>query len=178
MIDLIIRVENEDTKNSLVTFIQQYKDNIAEFMNLLMKNNGHLADVGIKLGEDKVLEVTQIAPDKGWVLADIPSTSASENGEVVEGKEVSIVKYASVAIGDKYMVFKDGVIWVMIKDENGVPDTKIGQFKNLNDGINMFNSPEVLAQLDRVKKEIKKETKIIDKIKKADKNRAKMNVNK
>lgn len=178
MIDLTISVENEDTKNAFMSFVQQYKDNIAEFMNLLLKNSGHMADVGIKLNDKNILEITQISPDKGFVMADILTTTAGVDGESVESKEVGIVKYSTVEEGDKYMVFKDGAIAVYLKDANGVPDTKIGNFKNLNDGVTMFNSPEVLAQLEKVKDDIKNEEKVIDKIKKADKNRKKMSVTK
>lgn len=169
MIDFTIKAETEDTKNAFLAFCNNYKGNVAEFMNLILKNSGHMADVSLTFDEEAGgLTLHQIAPDRGWVMADIPSTSVSETGESKQEMEVGIVKYANVPVGDKYMTFREAGIWVMLKEEKGVPDTKVGHFKDLNDGVKLFNSKDVLDQIEKTKKESKKEDKVIEKLKKGE----------
>lgn len=158
MINFTIKAENEDVRNSFIAFIQNYKGNIAEFMNLVLKNGGQLADCVIELdpnADNPQLELFQTSGDKGVVLAEAKSG------------EISLITYGEIPEGDKYMVCQDGGLWIFVKEKISIPDTKIGHFKNLNDAVKGFNSEAVAEAVKKTREVGEREDKVIDKLKKA-----------
>lgn len=159
MIDFTIKAENEDVRNSFIAFIQNYKGNVAEFMNLVLKNGGQLADCVIDLDpsvENPQLSLFQTSGDKGYVL-----------GADQEGATIDLRQYGSVPAGQKYMLLQDGGLWIFVKEKEGIPDTKVGHFKNLNDAIKGFNSEAVNEAVKKTRETGEREDKVIDKLKKA-----------
>jgi len=156
MIDFTIKAENENVRNSFVAFIQNYKGNVADFMNQILKQGGEMADCIIDVDpsiDSPQIEIFQTAGDKGYVLF----------GE----DNVQLGQYVQVEVGDKYLQCQNDGLWVFVKEAEGVPDTKIGFFKNLNDAVNGFNSKAVAEALSKTREASKKEDGVLDRLKSA-----------
>jgi hypothetical protein len=158
MQDLIIKVENEEVGKAVGLFFDNYKEPFAQFLNNVLKTETGSADafVSIKKAESGLIEaidVYQTAPDKGFVLAQVPSLKvATTDAELATPQyEVQVSEYLSLPVEAKYVVFDGAKLALFIKREEGVPDYKIGNFANLNDVVTQIDSESVKNAIDTIK---------------------------
>lgn len=137
MIDFTIKVENEQVKTAFTNFIFQYKENIVDYMNQIVGNDGSPIDSGIEV-KDGGITIYHIAPDKGFVLAKTPEGSAVP---------VQIMKYADVENNSLYILQEKGKNTLYIKQPKGEVDVIVGGFNSLNDVIKGIGSEQVKTEV-------------------------------
>lgn len=153
---LNLTFENNIVREAFETFVKNYKEPICQFLNTFLKTEGVPVDAFIDV-TDNTIKVFQLAPDKGEVLY--------ENTD----KVVVLGAYTDVKKDQKYAVLENGALWLFLKESEGEPDMKIGQFKNLTDAVKDWNSTsvedtvkQVREYQDKLKSGRKKSDKKID----------------
>lgn len=150
MKDFVIKVQTDEAQKALVTFFNNYKVNIGQFLNELIKANGTPVDAEVKVTEDTI-EVFQLAPDKGFVLGEV------DDSEI----PVQVMAYKNLAVNKRYLVQENDRIILYWKRGEGTPDVRLGQFKTISDSISAFNSEGVKAAMTAVMNIEKRDLKFI-----------------
>lgn len=132
-----LRFENSTVRMAFETFVKNYKEPVCQFLNTFLKTEGVSSDAFIDVTDDTIT-VYQLAPDKGEVLLESPSG-------------VTLGKYTSVETGSKYAVLEGGALWLFLKEGEGEPDIKVGQFKSLSDASKDWNSTSVEDTIKQVR---------------------------
>lgn len=137
MIDLIIKVENAQVEEAFKNFIFNYKDNITDYINQIIGNDGSPIDASVVVN-DASITIYHIAPDKGFVIGEV------ENEEI----PIQIQKYKSIPVDKRYIVQEKDRHVLYFKQEEGAVDIKLGAFKTLADVMIGFNSEAVKSKVE------------------------------
>lgn len=166
MKDFVIKVQTEDAEKALVAFFSNYKVNIGQFLNEMIRATGMPVDAEVKV-QDGTVEVYQLSTDKGYVL-----------GEVAEGAEppVQLMQYSQLAVNKRYLVQENDRLILYWKRAEGTPDVRLGQFKTISDSVIAFNSDGVKGAMKQVEnmekadlKQIKRKQRLGKELSQADK---------
>lgn len=135
MIDLIIKTETEAVKNGTQMFITTYKEQVSQFLQTVISNDGVPVDPGIHV-IDGQLTIFELDPDKGFVLGETETST--------EELPLQLMKYTNLTDGKRYVIQSgDGKLYLCLKTPIGKPDPKFGAFKTLNDAVKELNSDSV-----------------------------------
>jgi len=134
-----IQFENETVRGAFETFVKNYKEPICQFLNTFLKTEGYPVDSFISVTDDTIT-IYQTAPDKGEVLF-------REEGSTT----LTLGGYLSIPVGSTYATIESGSLWLFLKEAEGEPDIKVGQFKNLNDAVKDWDSDSVKDALKQVR---------------------------
>src|SRR5438128_2283738 len=102
MEDLKIKTDTPKAKWAVGVFFKNYKDQLAPFINNVLKGEGLPSDAAVVIegtDEDPEITVYQEAPDKGWVLTPTPVIEQPNSAG-----PFSLSKYAELEPGAKYLV--------------------------------------------------------------------------
>ena len=133
MQEVKINLEDKIVKDAFLNFINNYKSNIAEYINALVGNDGEPCDAEVSVNGEEVT-VFRIGPDKGYIIAEAPEGSAVP---------VTITRYADLGNEMLYFLPEKERICLFYKLPKGEVDLRLGVFKTLNDAIGHFKSEEV-----------------------------------
>jgi len=135
MIDFVVKTETEQVKNGVQMFLTTYKEQVAQFLQTVISNEGVPVDPGVHV-IDGQLTIFELDPDKGYVLGE---TEAS-----TEDLPLQLMKYTNLEVGKRYVIQSgDGKLYLCLKTAVGKPDPKFGAFKTLNDSVKELNSDSV-----------------------------------
>lgn len=135
MIDLTIKTETEAVKNGTQMFLTTYKEQLSQFLQTVISNDGTPVDPGVHM-IDNQLTIFELDPDKGYVLG--------ETKESTEELPLQLMKYTNLEVGKRYVIQSgDGKLYLCLKQPIGKPDPKFGAFKTLNDSVKELNSDSV-----------------------------------
>ena len=155
MEQLTIYAEDKATKEGVELFLENYKDQVSQFLLNVLRNETGEADPTILKDKEGVFTVYRTAPDKGWVLTDF---GAPEDTPLVSKQ------YNTVPTGERYVIFDGDKLALFVKQPEGKPDLKIGKFVDLNMAFAAINSEDVLKAieiaLDRLETNSKEESKL------------------
>lgn len=140
-----ILAENQEVKNALGLFFDNYKEAVVQFLNNVLRNELGASDAFIEKDEDGVYKVYHTAPDKGYVLAPV---AAAADGKTLL---IEAVAYTGLVNDAKYVVFDGQKLALFLKKE-GKPDVKVGHFQNINDVVTQINSESVNNAIETFKK--------------------------
>ncbi len=140
MEQILINAETASTKEAFVNFLQNYKVQVAQYLNALIGNDGSPVDSSLVFNADGTITVYQLAPDKGFVLGAV-------DGEI----PLQVMKYASLTEGQKYVIQEHDRQVLFVKEPKGSPDFKVGVFKTLSDAVTELNSDAVNKEVQNAK---------------------------
>lgn len=125
---ITINCENEETKNSVLEFFQNYKGQVIPLFQQLIQSQGLNADPAITVSGDEIT-VEQFPKDKGIVVAS------------TDGK-ISVAEYTALKAGDKYLeTIPQGLAVYVVQNDDA--DILIGHFRSLKDGLLNLESEAV-----------------------------------
>lgn len=148
LINFNLKAENEGVGNVFMHFVATYGSTINDFINKSYEDAGQTADASVSVVNGEIV-VYQQAPDKGYVLGEV------DNDEV----PVQVVKYNTVAEGQRYITQQKDRLLLYIKTSEGKPDAVLGAFKTINDTIAGFNSAGVKTTMSAYADKVARETK-------------------
>jgi len=152
MIDLTIKTETEQVKNGTQMFLTTYKEQLTQFLQTVISNEGVPVDPGVHV-IDGQLNIFELDPDKGFVLGE---TEAS-----TEDLPLQLMKYTNLEEGKRYVIQSgDGKLYLCLKTAVGKPDPKFGAFKTLNDSVKELNSESVKEVMTKWKEKEEATAKI------------------
>src|SRR5690242_4389583 len=121
MIDVTIQADTTPVAEGLLVFLKTYRKSICDYLNLELKDKGQLADCG-SIVDGNIIKFVQVATDKGFVLGE---TDYYEAG----GTALTVQKWSDLGVGKKYVVYTKEGLCCYLKEEDGIPDLKIGEYK-------------------------------------------------
>jgi hypothetical protein len=136
----VVKINCEDATvfEFVKLFFINYKDNFSQFIKVMYKNNGEIADPKITI-EDNTIIVTKANKSKGFVM-------------VIDGGKPAMVEYNDLAVYDKYMTVTNGACYMFLKTTSA--DIELGHFKTLEDATMKFDSEEVNEAVSKAKETI------------------------
>lgn len=153
MTELLIKTDTEFVRDALSMFLKTYKEQIAEYINLELRDKGQLVDSGFVIGDDGQITVCQVAEDKGFVLA---NTDEFPYWEMKKSK--------NVGEDEVFIRMTKQGLTLFIKSEYGIPDVKVGEFKTFDDAVVEYNSESVAKALASARASKKEQLKQIKKL--------------
>jgi hypothetical protein len=127
---LNVEAQTEKAGQAFKLFVNSQKENISDFINTIIAEDGTPSDAAIKV-DDNGITLYQFAPDKGIVLAEQPEGSTYP---------VQVARYSELPEYSKYLMQDKEFLMLCVKTKDGKPDGKLGRFKSLNDAVLNFNT--------------------------------------
>lgn len=153
MIDFTIKCDTEAGRDAVAMFVKTYKEQMAEYVNLELRDKGQLVDSGFIIGEDGTLTLFQVAEDKGYVLAHMDEVPYWE-----------VKKLQNVGDDEPFIRMTKNGLTLFLKSEAGIPDLKVGEFKTIDDAVTEFSSESVAKAIAAALASKKEQLKQIKKL--------------
>src|SRR5258706_2677144 len=114
MIDFTIKCDTEAGRDAVAMFVKTYKEQMAEYVNLELRDKGQLVDSGFIVSDDGTITLYQVAEDKGYVLANIEDRPYWD-----------VRKSSEVGMDEPFILMTKNGLTLFLNNWIGMPDWQV-----------------------------------------------------